>query len=65
MARLRDALALPTSGHGGVFVLRGEPGVGKSRLAATVLEEAEQAGMAVLAGRAVRSAAPTAMRPLG
>ena len=65
MARLRDALALPASGHGGVFVLRGEPGVGKSRLAATVLAEAEQAGMAVLAGRAVRSAAPTPMRPLG
>ena len=65
MARLRDALALPAAGHGGVFVLRGEPGVGKSRLAATVLAEAEQAGMAVLAGRAVRSAAPTPMRPLG
>lgn len=65
MARLRGALALPTSGHGGVFVLRGEPGVGKSRLAATVLAEAEQAGMAVLAGRAVRSAAPMPMRPLG
>ncbi len=65
MARLRDALALPVSGHGGVFVLRGEPGVGKSRLAATVLAEAEQAGMTVLAGRAVRSAAPTPMRPLG
>lgn len=65
MARLRDALALPGSGHGGVWVLRGEPGVGKSRLAATVLAEAEQAGMAVLAGRAVRSAAPMPMRPLG
>ncbi|MDZ5622956.1 AAA family ATPase [Nocardioides sp. HM23] len=65
MARLRGALALPASGHGGVFVLRGEPGVGKSRLAATVLAEAEQAGMAVLAGRGVRSAAPMPMRPLG
>ncbi|RHW27973.1 ATP-binding protein [Nocardioides immobilis] len=65
MARLRDALALPGSGHGGVWVLRGEPGVGKSRLAATVLAEAEEAGMAVLAGRAVRSAAPMPMRPLG
>lgn len=65
MARLRDALALPSSGRGGVFVLRGEPGVGKSRLAAAVLAEAEENGMAVLAGRAVRSAAPTPMRPLG
>lgn len=65
MARLRDALALPASGHGGVWVIRGEPGVGKSRVAATVLAEAEQAGMVVLSGRAVRSAAPTPMRPLG
>jgi DNA-binding CsgD family transcriptional regulator/tetratricopeptide (TPR) repeat protein len=65
MARLRDALALPSSGRGGVFVLRGEPGVGKSRLAAAVLAEAEENGMAVLSGRAVRSAAPTPMRPLG
>jgi DNA-binding CsgD family transcriptional regulator/tetratricopeptide (TPR) repeat protein len=65
MARLRDALALPASGRGGVYVLRGEPGVGKSRVASAVLAEAEQAGMAVLAGRAVRSAAPTPMRPLG
>lgn len=65
MARLRDALALPRSGRGGVWVLQGEPGVGKSRLAAAVVEEAEQAGMAVLAGRAVRSAAPVPLRPLG
>ncbi len=65
MARLRDALALPATGHGGVWVVRGEPGVGKSRIAATVLAEAEEAGMAVLAGRAVRSAAPMPMRPLG
>jgi len=65
MARLRDALALPPSGHGGVCVLRGEPGVGKSRLAAAVVAEAEQAGLAVLAGRAVRSVAPMPLRPLG
>jgi DNA-binding CsgD family transcriptional regulator len=65
LARLRDALALPASSRGGVFVLRGEPGVGKSRLAASVLAEAEENGIAVLSGRAVRSAAPTPMRPLG
>lgn len=45
-------------------MLRGEPGVGKSRLAATVAAEAEQSEMAVLAGRAVRSAAPMPMRPI-
>lgn len=65
MARLRDALALPREGRGGVLVLEGEPGVGKSRLAASVAEEAEQAGMAVLTGRAVRSPAPLPLRPLG
>ncbi|KAA1418636.1 AAA family ATPase [Nocardioides humilatus] len=65
MAQLRDALLQPAAGHGGVWVLRGEAGVGKSRLAATVVAEAEQAGMAVLAGRAVRSSAPMPMRPLG
>ncbi|MEZ0578721.1 AAA family ATPase [Nocardioides sp. MH1] len=64
-AQLRDALARPSAGHGGVWVLRGEPGVGKSRLAASVVAEAEQAGLAVLAGRAVRSSAPMPMRPLG
>ena len=63
-AQLRDALTEPAAGRGGVWVLRGEPGVGKSRLAATVLAEAEEAGLAVLAGRAVRSSAPMPMRPL-
>jgi DNA-binding CsgD family transcriptional regulator len=63
-AQLRDALTEPAAGRGGVWVLRGEPGVGKSRLAATVVAEAEQAGLAVLAGRAVRSSAPMPMRPL-
>lgn len=65
LTRLRDALALPGSGRGGVWVVRGEPGVGKSRLAGELLDEARSAGLAVLAGRAVRAATPVPLRPLG
>lgn len=64
LARLRDVLGEPGSGRGGVLVLRGEPGVGKSRLTSTAVREAEDAGMTVLAGRAVRSASPVPLRPL-
>ncbi|UMG93125.1 AAA family ATPase [Nocardioides sp. TF02-7] len=63
-SRLREALRRPATGHGGVRVLRGEAGVGKSRLAAAVVAEAEQAGTVVLCGRAVRSAASVPLRPL-
>lgn len=65
LTRLRDALAVPAAGRGGVWVVRGEPGVGKSRLAGELLEEARAAGLAVLAGRAVRAATPVPLRPLG
>lgn len=65
LTRLRDALARPATGHGGVWVVRGEPGVGKSRLAGELLDEARTAGLAVLAGRAVRAATPVPLRPLG
>lgn len=45
-------------------MVRGEPGVGKSRLAAAVVEDAGRAGLVVLSGRAVRSASPVPLRPL-
>ena len=48
LARL-DALG---DGGGGVTVVEGEPGIGKSRLLAEVLAEARSRGIATLAGRA-------------
>jgi class 3 adenylate cyclase/tetratricopeptide (TPR) repeat protein len=44
-----DALA----GHGGLALVVGEPGVGKSRLVAEIGEEAQAHGMRVLAGHCV------------
>lgn len=64
-ARLRDALTLPGSGRGAVVVLRGEPGVGKSRLVVDVLAHAQETGLTALTGRAVLSASPLPLRPLG
>lgn len=64
-ARLRDALALTGSDRGAVVVLRGEPGVGKSRLVADVLAQAREARLTALTGRAVLSSSPLPLRPLG
>ncbi len=46
-------------------MLRGDPGIGKSRLATAVLAEAADRGLAALSGRAVPSGTPTPLRPLG
>lgn len=64
-ARLRAALDGVAAGRGGLWVLRGDPGIGKSRLATAVLAEATERGLAVLSGRAVPSGTPTPLRPLG
>lgn len=63
-ARLGSALDGLAQGRGGLWVLRGDPGIGKSRLAATLLADAADAGAAVLSGRAVPADAPTPLRPL-
>lgn len=63
-ARLRAALQGVTEGRGGLWVVRGEAGVGKSRLVAALVEDAERADLVVLSGRAVRSASPVPLRPL-
>jgi DNA-binding CsgD family transcriptional regulator len=47
-----------------VGFLVGEAGIGKSRLAQLTATDAEGRGMAVLRGRAVRTATPVAYRPL-
>ncbi|MBU2698790.1 AAA family ATPase [Pimelobacter sp. 30-1] len=64
-ARLHTALDGLRAGHGGLWVLRGDPGVGKSRLAGALAAEAADAGLEVLSGRAVPSGTPTPLRPLG
>lgn len=64
-ARLRAALDGVCAGHGGLWVIRGDPGIGKSRLATAVQAGAAEAGLEVLSGRAVPSGTPTPLRPLG
>jgi DNA-binding SARP family transcriptional activator/predicted ATPase len=56
--RLADWLALPRSAVTPMVLLEGEAGVGKSRLAAEVADEAYRQGMAVLRGRYHEMAAP-------
>jgi DNA-binding CsgD family transcriptional regulator len=50
--------------HGGVVVLAGEAGIGKSRLAAAVAEIAATQQALVMRGRAVSIVPPAAFRPL-
>ncbi len=63
VAELRVALDEACEGAGLAFVLLGEAGLGKSRLAADVIAEAQARRCAVLAGRAVPARASMPMRP--
>ena len=63
LAHLREALDAATAGYGSVQFLMGEAGIGKSRLARAVALDAASRGQAVLWGRAVQAATPTAYRP--
>lgn len=51
------------SGSGRLVFLRGDAGVGKSRVVDAAAEVAASSGCAVLAGRAARSSTPTPLRP--
>ncbi|HET6714776.1 MAG TPA: AAA family ATPase [Actinomycetota bacterium] len=51
LAELRAALAEADRGRGGVFLLGGEPGIGKSRLMEVVAHLAQESGWLVLTGR--------------
>jgi DNA-binding CsgD family transcriptional regulator len=54
VAELRAALDALQRGTGGTWLVSGEGGVGKTRLGAALLEEAERRGCHVAAGRAFR-----------
>jgi DNA-binding SARP family transcriptional activator len=52
MAELRAALTETRAGRGRLFLVAGEPGIGKSRLARELTEEAQADGLQALWGRA-------------
>ncbi|MFC8510454.1 AAA family ATPase [Streptomyces sp. NPDC057131] len=64
MGRIADALAAARTGRGGTVVVTGEPGVGKTRLAAEAIAAARDAGMATARGRAGTVGATVPYRPL-
>ncbi len=61
---LRGRVEDLAAGRGGVVVLLGDAGAGKSRLAADALELAIDRGAVVLAGRSVPGASPVPYRPV-
>jgi DNA-binding CsgD family transcriptional regulator len=63
LAVLRDALAAVPAG-GGLVLVTGPPGIGKSRLAGEVLGWAEAGGLRCAVGRATPADAMVAFRPL-
>jgi DNA-binding CsgD family transcriptional regulator len=58
LAALREAVDRAHQGAGGVVVVTGEAGVGKSRLLAEVVDHAATLDMTVLVGRAVEGGGP-------
>ncbi len=58
------ALDAAATGAGGALFLTGDPGVGKSRLAAELSSLAAGRGFTTYRGRAVQSASPTPFRPV-
>ncbi len=63
-AVLRERVAAAAGGSGGVVVLVGEAGAGKSRLVREITAAGRATGATVLSGRAVPSTHPVAYRPL-
>ncbi|RFU19100.1 helix-turn-helix transcriptional regulator [Geodermatophilus marinus] len=61
---LTAAVDHAAAGAGGILLLTGEPGIGKTRLALETTELARSSGMAVLSGRATPSPTPAPYRPL-
>jgi hypothetical protein len=61
---LADAVERARLGCGGVVLVTGVPGVGKSRLVRSVAEQAWSSGFAVLRGRSTMAVSPQPFRPL-
>lgn len=64
LAVLADLVEDARRGHGGVAVVTGEAGIGKTRLAQELAERARPEGCRILWGRASSVGAPVAFRPL-
>src|SRR5215469_12089244 len=64
LAELRAGLADVTASHGHLFLLSGEPGIGKTRLAEEMSNEASSRGMRVLWGRCWEGGGAPAYWPL-
>ncbi|MFD6969434.1 helix-turn-helix transcriptional regulator [Streptomyces sp. NPDC059949] len=64
MEQITTTLAAARSGRGGALFVTGEPGVGKTRLAAEALTAAAGAGMVTVRGRAGAVGPPVPYRPL-
>lgn len=60
---LEEGLDDAAAGRGGVVLLSGEAGVGKSRLARELVASARRRGLSVLVGRAMDSCTPSAFGP--
>ncbi len=61
---LQAALERAMEGAGGVLILAGDAGVGKSRLATELATQAGEQGIDVLRGRATESVVPVPFRPV-
>ncbi|MFF5805174.1 helix-turn-helix transcriptional regulator [Streptomyces sp. NPDC012746] len=64
MGQIRTSLAAARSGHGAALFVTGEPGVGKTRLAAEALAAAAGTDMVTVRGRADAVGGPVPYRPL-
>lgn len=64
MQLLEGSLRQAGAGRGGVVLLSGEAGVGKSRLARETVASARRQGFSVLVGRAMDSCTPSAFGPI-
>src|SRR5215469_5204503 len=64
LAELRAGLADVTASHGHLFLLSGEPGIGKTRLAEEISSDASARGMRVLWGRCWEGGGAPAYWPL-